>query len=129
MGRFSQLNGYPATRFHEARCPCGAPTFTLEQDDDEGVARRTCTRCGAVQWVGDSAEYADTADRLRSECLCGAGPGSASPNLLGWILGWCKRQAGNSSDVGRLSLSPGTRFCCEACLSFAQAHSHTQECR
>ncbi|MFP2963988.1 hypothetical protein ACLEPN_41335 [Myxococcus sp. 1LA] len=72
MGRYSQLNRYPATRFHEAGCPCGAPTFTLEQDDDEGAARRTCTGCGAVQWMGDSAEYADTAELQRSECLCGA---------------------------------------------------------
>ncbi|RKH57132.1 hypothetical protein [Corallococcus aberystwythensis] len=72
MGRFSQLNGYPATRFHEASCPCGAPTFTLDQDEDEGVARRTCSGCGAVQWVGDSSEYADSAELQRSECLCGA---------------------------------------------------------
>jgi hypothetical protein len=72
MLRFSKLNGYVAVRFSESVCTCGSRLFNLESDEDEGAARRTCTACGTVHLMGDSAEYADEASFDNHECVCGA---------------------------------------------------------
>lgn len=68
--RFSQLNGYPATRFSAPVCSCGSLTFKLESDEEVGAARRVCAACGAVHLMGDSAQYADEAEFKRHVCVC-----------------------------------------------------------
>ena len=70
--RYSKLNGYVAERFAESACTCGARAFRLESDEEAGAARRTCTACGTVQLMGDSAEYADEADLDFHSCICEA---------------------------------------------------------
>ncbi|MCY1043699.1 hypothetical protein OV208_20435 [Corallococcus sp. bb12-1] len=70
MVRFSQLNGYPSTRFSASVCSCGNATFKLESDEDAGAARRSCAACGSVHLMGDSAQYADEAEFERHDCAC-----------------------------------------------------------
>ena len=45
-------------------------TFTLDTDEDAGVALRTCTACGNGHYMGDSASYADEAEPARHPCVC-----------------------------------------------------------
>lgn len=68
--QYSDLNGYKAVKFNESVCTCGGRIFKLETDEDEGVARRTCTACGAVHLMGDSADYAEDANPEEHECIC-----------------------------------------------------------
>ena len=61
--------GYEVHDFRLARCACGSLAFRLEADEDEGVARRTCTACAAEHFICDSEEYWTDADP--EPCLCG----------------------------------------------------------
>ena len=63
MRRYSVDNVYgpPATPPR----PAPAATFTLDTDEDAGVALRTCTACGNEHYMGDSASYADEAEPAR----------------------------------------------------------------
>jgi hypothetical protein len=49
--------GYLATEFRIAQCPCGSNVFQVAIDADEGAAKRTCVRCGAEHFICDSEEY------------------------------------------------------------------------
>ncbi|WP_432725972.1 hypothetical protein [Variovorax sp. W6] len=69
--RYSKSNAYVATRFAASACACGHRAFRLESDEEAGAARRTCTACGSVHLMGDSAEYADEAELGGHECVCG----------------------------------------------------------
>ncbi|SEF32128.1 hypothetical protein ABL840_24745 [Variovorax sp. NFACC27] len=69
--RYSKSNAYVATRFAASACTCGHRSFRLESDEEAGAARRTCTACGGVHLMGDSAEYADEAELEGHECVCG----------------------------------------------------------
>lgn len=69
---YSKANGYMAVKFSPSACACGSSLFKLESDEDEGVARRTCVRCGVIHFMGDSAEYASEAQVERHECICDA---------------------------------------------------------
>jgi hypothetical protein len=68
--RFSELNGYVAEHFANARCSCGADTFRLYTDEEAGVAVRVCGTCENRHYVGDSEEYIDEADLQQSICVC-----------------------------------------------------------
>jgi hypothetical protein len=39
-------DNYQTSEFRLAKCSCGSEVFYLEADDDEGVAKRTCVKCG-----------------------------------------------------------------------------------
>ncbi len=45
--------------------------FSVEVDDEEGCARRTCVTCGQRAFIADSAEFWDEADSGESQCPCG----------------------------------------------------------
>ena len=72
IARFSQLNQYEAVKFSAASCTCGGTTFKLESDEEAGAARRTCTGCGAIKLMGDSADYAADAQFDNHLCVCDA---------------------------------------------------------
>jgi hypothetical protein len=63
-------DGYPANRFEQARCSCGASVFRLEIDRDLDCARRICTACGVSHFVCDSGEYAQDATLVPATCPC-----------------------------------------------------------
>jgi hypothetical protein len=52
--RYSELTGYVAEHFADARCDCHATTFKLGLDDDAGVAVRFCQSCGCEHGMADS---------------------------------------------------------------------------
>jgi hypothetical protein len=60
--------GYKVHEFRPARCTCGAVAFVLDADDNEGVARRTCSACGAQHFICDSEEF--WADASPETCSC-----------------------------------------------------------
>jgi hypothetical protein len=64
---------YPAGPVVQSTCECGAQVFTLEADADEGCAARTCTSCGRVAFIADSADYWDDAEPGEVQCPCGQG--------------------------------------------------------
>lgn len=70
--RYSGLNGYKTVKFSQAVCGCGSLSFKLETDEEQGVAKRTCANCGAMHFMGDSAEYAEGATLEGHECICSA---------------------------------------------------------
>ena len=70
MRRYSVDNVCEATRYAASACACGGKTFTLDTDEDAGVALRTCTACGNEHYMGDSASYADEAEPARHPCVC-----------------------------------------------------------
>jgi hypothetical protein len=69
--RYGKLNGYIPTQFASAVCVCGANTFRLRLDDNEGAAVRICSKCGTVHPIGDSDEYLAEAELEDRECICG----------------------------------------------------------
>ena len=88
-------DSYPATVFRLARCHCRSEIFSLEADDDEGVARRTCTACNSAHFICDSGEYWKDARPKRYKCVecsgttCNVGVGFAlyddSPDAIKWL--------------------------------------------
>lgn len=72
LGQFSAAAGYPATRITASRCSgCGGAEFSVELDADDGGAQRRCTACGAVAFIGDSAEHWGDAEPAQAACPCG----------------------------------------------------------
>jgi len=69
---YSKRNGYTAVKLSQAVCACGNRSFKLETDEEEGAARRTCVRCGAIHLMGDSNEYASEAAFEGHACICDA---------------------------------------------------------
>lgn len=66
---------YEVHEFRLARCTCGSSTFALETDDDEGVARRTCSKCSTPHFLCDSGEYWAEATPETCTCIaCGTTP-------------------------------------------------------
>lgn len=72
VARYSRLNGHEAVKFSQAVCACGSHSFRLEADEEDGVAKRTCSRCGATHLMGDGAGYAAKATLEGQECVCSA---------------------------------------------------------
>jgi hypothetical protein len=60
--------GYEVNDFRLARCTCGPQVFSLEADDNEGVARRTCAACGIQHYVCDSEGF--WGDANAEACVC-----------------------------------------------------------
>ena len=93
--RAYSANGYPTTLFRLAVCGCGSETFRLEADDDEGVARRTCVKCGEAHFICDSGEYWGDATPETFTCVecedtnCNVGVAFAlyddSPSAIKWL--------------------------------------------
>jgi hypothetical protein len=71
--RYSQVNGYRAHHFAEAKCACGHGVFQLRLDDNEGAAVRHCTACSKEHAIGDSADFLADAELEECACPCGAG--------------------------------------------------------
>lgn len=88
-------DSYLATVFRLARCQCGSEVFSLEADDDEGVARHTCVTCSSAHYICDSGEYWKEACPERFKCVechgtsCNVGVGFAlyedSPSAIRWL--------------------------------------------
>ena len=55
--------------FRLSECACSSVTFMLDADDDEGCAKRTCTRCAAEHLICDSADYWNEASPIRLHCV------------------------------------------------------------
>lgn len=63
---------YPTERVIQIKCVnCGADTFTVRVDDEEGCAERTCTSCGATSLIFDSQDTIDEAELEDAACPCG----------------------------------------------------------
>jgi len=56
---------YPIEEFRLSQCDCGSKEFYLHVEQDEGIARRTCTKCGNKHWIADSAENYEKGSRLK----------------------------------------------------------------
>ena len=69
---YSEGNGYPADHFAIAECKeCGCRVFTVVMNEEQGVAARTCTSCGAEHGIADSDNYFDDVDEVEElECTC-----------------------------------------------------------
>src|SRR5688572_14999683 len=66
-------DNYPTSEFRLARCSCGSEAFYLEADDDEGVAKRTCMKCGVEHYICDSGEHWAEAEPEGYKCIeCGS---------------------------------------------------------
>jgi hypothetical protein len=66
-------DGYKSTEFRLSRCECGSLEFQLDADDEEGVACRTCAKCGAVHYICESEEFWSEASPQRWRCIeCGS---------------------------------------------------------
>ncbi|MCA9678599.1 MAG: hypothetical protein H6709_02005 [Kofleriaceae bacterium] len=61
--------GYEVAAFRLARCACGSVEFKLDADDDEGAARRTCTRCGTAHFICDSDDAWEEAEPESWTCV------------------------------------------------------------
>ena len=61
-------DGYEVHEFRLARCSCGGDQFVLDADDNEGVARRTCSACGAQHFICDSEEFWAEANPDTCDC-------------------------------------------------------------
>lgn len=61
---------YPIDAFRLSRCNCGSTVFNLHVEQDAGIARRTCTSCGAKHWIADSTENYEKGLRLKKfKCI------------------------------------------------------------
>ena len=58
-------SSYPVHEFRLARCGCGELRFKLEVEQDEGIAKRTCTQCNVEHMICDSAEHHEPGQRLK----------------------------------------------------------------
>lgn len=64
--------GYPTQRVIPITCgTCGADTFTVRVDDEEGCAERTCSSCRDTTLVFDSEDTLDEAELDHATCPCG----------------------------------------------------------
>ena len=52
---FGSVTGEPADEVRQSRCDaCGCATFWMECSEEDGVAKRTCTSCHSIAFIGDS---------------------------------------------------------------------------
>ena len=66
--------GYEVLDFRLAKCACGSESFRLEADDNEGVAKRTCSKCTQHHFMCDSEEYWEDAEPETWKCIeCASG--------------------------------------------------------
>jgi hypothetical protein len=62
-------DGYNVDEFRLAKCTCSSIIFRLEADDNEGVAKRTCTQCKKEHYICDSEEYYKDAEPEKLSCI------------------------------------------------------------
>lgn len=63
-----RIGGYAIDAFRASKCRCGSSAFLLDADRDEGAAKRTCSACVAVGFIGDSDEYFEPENAERFAC-------------------------------------------------------------
>ncbi|SCF45595.1 hypothetical protein GA0070216_11894 [Micromonospora matsumotoense] len=69
--RHFAAGGYPVATVLESRCgECDGRTFRVTIDEEEAT-QRTCLTCGAVAFIGDSAEHWAGTDHESCACPCG----------------------------------------------------------
>ncbi|MEV4842249.1 hypothetical protein AB0K20_03355 [Micromonospora matsumotoense] len=69
--RYFEAGGYPVATVVESRCGgCDGRSFRVDIDEEEAT-RRTCLACGAVAFIGDSAEHWAGTDHESCACPCG----------------------------------------------------------
>ena len=61
--------GYEVHDFRLATCECGSHSFHLEADDNEGVAKRTCSKCTRHHFLCDCEEYWEDAEPEMWKCI------------------------------------------------------------
>jgi hypothetical protein len=69
--RVMTAEGYPANRILQSVCSCGGTTHRLRADPFEGVAQRSCVRCGTSAFIADSEEEWSEAQPEPWRCVCG----------------------------------------------------------
>jgi len=62
--------GYEVHEFRLSKCICGCVEFKLDADDNEGVAKRACAKCGAEHYICDSQEFWEDAEPEHWDCEC-----------------------------------------------------------
>jgi hypothetical protein len=68
---YTAAMGEPAGPVIQSACECGHRVFSLELDDEQGCARRTCRACGRAAFIADSAEWWEEAEPGEAQCPCG----------------------------------------------------------
>jgi hypothetical protein len=69
--RAFKAGGYPVATVVESRCGgCDGRAFRVNVDEEE-AAQRICLACGAVVFIGDSAEHWNDEDFDECACPCG----------------------------------------------------------
>jgi hypothetical protein len=62
-------DSYKTHDFRLSRCSCGSTAFNLEASDDDGVAKRKCTKCKADHFILDSEEFWEDAEPEKWKCI------------------------------------------------------------
>ena len=60
---------YLSDEFRLAKCQCGSVEFKLEADDNEGAAKRACSKCSKGHFICDSEEYWEEAEPETWGCV------------------------------------------------------------
>jgi hypothetical protein len=69
--RHFEAGGYPVATVVESRCAeCDGRTFRVGIDEEQAT-RRMCLGCGAIAFIGDSADYWSEDDHDSCACPCG----------------------------------------------------------
>ena len=85
---FGSPAGEPANLRVVSTCAvCGGQRFWMECSEEDGVARRTCTGCKDVAFIGDSQELWDEADTGDATCPCGR-------KVFAIVVGYCTDAVG-----------------------------------
>ena len=80
---FGNAAGDPADRVIEVVCRgCGGTTFWMECSEEDGVARRTCTSCKQLAYIGDSEDLWADADAGDAVCPC-------TRKIFRIVVGYC----------------------------------------
>ncbi|OLT30226.1 hypothetical protein BJF79_09815 [Actinomadura sp. CNU-125] len=70
--RTFQAEGYRVDEVVQSKCAtCDGRVFEVLLDDLNGVAQRTCVRCGTAAYIADGADHLDEAELVICECPCG----------------------------------------------------------
>jgi hypothetical protein len=89
-----RVEGYDVDRYAQSRCSCGGLAFRVEIDRDNEAARRICTACGTVTFLGDSEEYFEQENIERYACVecpsdaCNVGVGFSLYEAGGVDIRW-----------------------------------------
>jgi hypothetical protein len=80
---FGSATGQSADHLVQSRCSaCDGTRFWMEVSEEDGVARRTCTGCKLLAYIGDSEELWDDADVGDAMCPCGR-------KVFDIVVGYC----------------------------------------